>query len=531
MSIFRKSLVLVAIPLATQVLFLAMLVLIRAEQRSAQFWAVHANQVIAQAEACHRTVIECQTHMRGFVLTGLPAFAREYQATRALVPTEFARLRELVDDNKEQSARVDRMTAVSARFIAWMDENMHLQKAGRRHELDERIQSPNATRYVRDLRGQLDEFLRVEHGLEDRRATELTRSGQLQDAVLLTGAALAIAGSVALLVAFNRGIGRRLAVMTENTRSLAEGKVLAPQIPGGDELAQLDAMFHRMAETIRQKEQENELFVYSVSHDLRSPLVNLQGFSQELALVHEDLRALVKDSNLPAASKERAARLLDRDAAESIHYIRTAVTRLAGIIDSLLRLSRAGRVEYRWQHVDVAATVRRIVDALHDSLAKSGATVTVGELPPCWGDPTAIDQIFANLLANAVNYLDPSRPGRIEVGCAADAKGDVMGKTTEGMRVYHVRDNGLGIPEAQQAKVFVAFQRLHPEVGPGEGVGLALVRRVVERHAGLVWLESTPGVGTTFFVALPAEPRQNATIPLPAGPPNVTESSTPGAAG
>src|SRR5207244_5890411 len=124
--------------------------------------------------------------------------------------------------------------------------------------------------------------------------------------------------------------------------------------------------------------------------------------------------------------------------------------------------------------------------------------------PPAWADPTALDQIFANLIGNAVNYLDPARPGIIEIGAAGE------GVRVEGappaMPVYYVRDNGRGIAAEYQEKIFLAFQRLHPDAAPGEGVGLALVRRVVERHGGRIWLSSTPGTGTTFYVALPAPP-------------------------
>ena len=122
-------------------------------------------------------------------------------------------------------------------------------------------------------------------------------------------------------------------------------------------------------------------------------------------------------------------------------------------------------------------------------------------LPEACGDPTAIEQIFGNLLSNAVKYLDPARPGQIEIGDGAS----LPGETPAGLQRYYVKDNGLGIPEAYHARVFAAFNRLHAAAAPGEGIGLALVRRMVERHGGSIWLESAPGVGTTFFVTLPAQ--------------------------
>jgi signal transduction histidine kinase len=125
--------------------------------------------------------------------------------------------------------------------------------------------------------------------------------------------------------------------------------------------------------------------------------------------------------------------------------------------------------------------------------------VTAGPLPPAWGDADAVEQLFANLIINALHYLDPSRPGRIDIGCDEERGGT-------GLRAYYVRDNGQGVPERARAKLFVAFQRLHGEAAPGEGIGLALVRRIAERHGGRAWADSEEGVGSTFWASLPVGP-------------------------
>jgi len=260
---------------------------------------------------------------------------------------------------------------------------------------------------------------------------------------------------------------------------------------------------------LTQKNQENEMFVYSVSHDLRSPLVNLEGFSKELSMVCQDLRSLLEEDHLPPAVRDRGLSLLDSDMAEAIRFIQTGVERLSSIIDALLRLSRAGRVEYQSQHVEAKAVVARIVDSMRATIAERGATITVADLPPVWADPVAVEQIFANLIGNALNYLNPNRPGVIEVG-SDHAAVPAEGQGSLALQTYYVKDNGLGIPEAYQPKVFQAFQRLHPNVAKGEGIGLALVRRIVERHGGRIWLESSEGVGSTFWVTLPV-PRVNGT--------------------
>jgi PAS domain S-box-containing protein len=249
---------------------------------------------------------------------------------------------------------------------------------------------------------------------------------------------------------------------------------------------------------LMQKTEENEMFVYSVSHDLRSPLVNLEGFSQELQLAVKDLSKLLADPRIPSDIQDQAAEVLNSGVLESVSFIRTAVDRLGRIIDALLRLSRAGRVEYRLQVVDVHSVARRVVDSLRNTAAVKKAEVVLGALPPAWADPDAVEQILGNLIANALNYLDPARPGRVEIGCLTST-------AKPHTHTYFVRDNGVGIPAAYAAKLFQAFQRLHPDKASGEGIGLAIVRRVLERLGGTITVESKVGEGTTFSFTLPTD--------------------------
>ncbi len=255
---------------------------------------------------------------------------------------------------------------------------------------------------------------------------------------------------------------------------------------------------------LNHKNQEIEAFVYSVSHDLRSPLVNLEGFSHELGLVGEDLREIFEGSGLSQEARRRGLELLDEDMATSLHFIQAGVKRLSDIIDALLRLSRSGRVEYRWRHVDLGPIVEHVLDAMSNTLAERGTKVVVGDLPPTWGDSTQLERVFANLIGNALNYLDQERPGVIEVGCEGRESASDNGSET-GFHTYYVKDNGVGIPKQALEKVFQTFQRMHPEKAAGEGIGLTLVRRIVERHGGKVWVESAEGEGSTFFVRLPRD--------------------------
>jgi PAS domain S-box-containing protein len=255
-----------------------------------------------------------------------------------------------------------------------------------------------------------------------------------------------------------------------------------------------------LEETNRQlarKNEENETFVYSVSHDLRSPLVNLEGFSRELALSCDEVKRVLTDPAMPPKLRAKAEAILGQEVHESIGYIRAGVARLTGIIDALLRLSRVGRVQYEPRQTAVGLIVERVVQALRLTIDEKRATVAVGPLPDAWADPVAVEQVFGNLVGNALNYLSPNRPGQVEVGSAP---------AEPCVRTYFVRDNGVGIPAAHRTQLFQAFRRLHPGLAPGEGMGLVMVRRMLERLGGRVWFESVEGEGTTFYFTLPATP-------------------------
>jgi PAS domain S-box-containing protein len=248
-------------------------------------------------------------------------------------------------------------------------------------------------------------------------------------------------------------------------------------------------------EALQRRNEEVEAFVYTVSHDLRTPLVNLQGFSRELQLASDDLRSVLREAQLDEATRTRVDAILDEDIAGALRFIRASTSKFERLILALLGLSRSGRREFHEESLDVAAVVTTTLDELHNSVEGARAVVTVGPLPRAWGDATAVGQVFANLITNALQYLDPARPGRIEIGGASLAR----------QSHYWVRDNGLGIAESAKPRLFQVFQRFRPDRAPGEGMGLAIIKRIVDRHGGKVWAESSEGVGTTFHVTLPAD--------------------------
>lgn len=524
-TILEKGLLLIALPLIYQALFLGILLKRLHSHNDAQRLAVLTKDVLVHVDRVYRDVIEAQTAVRGYFLTSDDVFADAADRSIRSGRAEVQWLKNLVADSPEQQAQVNTIAARVEARLGWQQGVFEFFKQRRTPEALAQIGHLEGQALMDSVRDEIDSFRQMQEQLDQQRLETLRRSSVQQNWLLIGGLVVNVVIGAACVAYFSHNLSRRLDVLVQNTERLARGEQLVAPVPGHDEIRDLDRQFHEMAEELaraRQKErvfqealerrnseltevnreldqksQENEMFVYSVSHDLRSPLVNLQGFSKELGLIRDDLRRLA-DSEWSDASRDRLRAMVDRDIGESIHYIQTAVERLSRIIDALLRLSRAGRVEYRPEMVEMNAIVGRIVAAMRASITQRGAEVRVEKLPPVWGDPTALEQVFANLIGNAVNYLDPKRPGRIEVGCLP-AAGE-----REPMLTYFVKDNGLGISEPYLPKLFAVFQRLHAKAAPGEGIGLALVRRMVERHGGKVWVESKEGEGSTFFVSLPA---------------------------
>jgi signal transduction histidine kinase len=219
--------------------------------------------------------------------------------------------------------------------------------------------------------------------------------------------------------------------------------------------------------------QELEAFCYSVSHDLRSPLRSIDGFSQALL---EDMEGK-----------------LDAESAGHLARIRAATQRMAALIDDLLSLSRITRTDLVRKRVDLTAMARGICDELAAAQPGRRVSVAIDDGLEAVGDPRLLRQVLENLLGNAFKFTSKQPEARIEFRAQA----------AEGETVYLVRDNGAGFDPVYADRLFGVFQRLHAMHDfPGTGVGLAIVDRIVKRHGGRVWAESAVGRGATFYFTL-----------------------------
>jgi signal transduction histidine kinase len=275
--------------------------------------------------------------------------------------------------------------------------------------------------------------------------------------------------------------------ITEFPNKITDEKHSGPaEISRDDEIGDLQRAFRNMAIELSEKSyalhtsnadlatanKELESFAYSVSHDLRAPLRNIDGFSKILM------------DDFAEALPDKAKHYLKR--------VRNGTIRMSMLIDDILAFSRIGRADIDFKKIPCAAIVKSVLVNFSEEIERRGVTVTIGDLPEINCDPTLMQSLFLNLISNALKFTRNTEKAEITIGF-------------DGMRrLLFVRDNGLGFDMQYHERIFQIFQRLHlPEEYEGTGIGLAIVKRIAERHHGKIWAESELGRGATFFLDLP----------------------------
>jgi signal transduction histidine kinase len=261
------------------------------------------------------------------------------------------------------------------------------------------------------------------------------------------------------------------------------------------ELQRQVAISERHAAEVEQVNDDLKNFTYIVSHDLRAPLVNLKGFSGELRYAYDTIKPAIETAlpQLGEAQRQAVTTAYEKDGPEALEFIETSVTRMDRLIAALLELSRMGRRKLQPEQINMNQLVQDSLNVLSHEAAQDGVKVNVEPLPKVTADLTSMQQIMSNLLTNALIYLDSDRPGKVAVS----------GEKERDETVFHVRDNGIGIAQSEWDKIFVPFRRAGKPDVPGEGMGLAYVKALVQLHGGRIWFDSEPGVGTTFSFTIP----------------------------
>jgi signal transduction histidine kinase len=246
--------------------------------------------------------------------------------------------------------------------------------------------------------------------------------------------------------------------------------------------------------------EEIRSFAHIVSHDLRAPLVNLKGFSAELEMIMEELAPLFERcvKTLEEGERKRIEELFRKELPEALGFIGSSADRMDRLLNGILKLSRLGVRELKTEPVDTGELVRTVLRYIAHQIEERNTSVTIGELPEVMADRSAMEQVFGNLIDNAVKFLSADRPGIIEISA----------ESTPEATVFHIIDNGRGISENEIEKIFDIFRRAGRQDIPGEGVGLAYVKALVRKHGGRIWCTSQPGCGSTFSFSIPRLPEQ-----------------------
>jgi signal transduction histidine kinase len=253
------------------------------------------------------------------------------------------------------------------------------------------------------------------------------------------------------------------------------------------EVSKLNMALEQRNEDLLAANSDLEAFSHSVSHDLRMPLRHIQAY---VSMIEES--ALAK---------------LNADEQRRLKGVREAAQRMSQLIDDLLAFSRIGRTAMRKAPVDLNALVQAVITELQPEIKSRKVEWTLQQLPYTSGDRALLHQVFLNLLANAVKYTRTRAEARIQVFAVEQDDEIIVG----------VKDNGVGFDPAYSDKLFGVFQRLHSATDfEGTGVGLANVRRIVQRHGGRTWAESVPDEGATFYFSLPAPGKAECAMPAPA---------------
>lgn len=257
---------------------------------------------------------------------------------------------------------------------------------------------------------------------------------------------------------------------------------------------QIEHERQQLLKTLETKNKELQSIVYVASHDLRSPLVNIQGFAGELSGQCAMLKKLLDHETVPDQIRKDVQKYIDHEIPESLEFICAGTYKMEMLIDGLLHVSRVGSAVLVIRPLNMNKLIRIVVEALQFQLQEKSVSIQVQQLPDCKGDLVQINQVFSNLVDNAIKYMDPARPGSITVS----------GRITNRRSIYCVEDNGVGIVPEHQNKIFELFHRLEPGGdASGEGLGLTIVSRILERNNGTITVESQQDKGSKFFVSLP----------------------------
>jgi signal transduction histidine kinase len=441
--------------------------------------AITAHALEAKLVSLLLNLRRAESSQRGYLVSGDTQFLLTHGPAMDAMLTALAEIEAALANNSVQR---EAFALLKPQVIAELEE---LRETIRRYETGDPagavalFKAGAGHRYMENISAIVE---RMQEEGERQLALESAQLQQTTRIVLaaeLSGAALIVA--VALMsLSLSRRLMRDMQMAQQELR---------------DNNAALESTIAERTRYLLDSNNEIQSFASIVSHDLRSPLVNIMGFTSELETfrkkMFERLAALRAQARGLDADNEDAA--LGGEFDEAVEFIKGSIAKMDRLINAILVISREGGRNLRAEPVDMTALVRAVADGYMHRTVEIGAEIIVEPLPAMTIDRLAIEQVFSNLLDNAVKFLRTDVPGRIHV----------KGREMPFKVVYEIRDNGRGIDPEDAERVFELFRRSGTHDRQGEGIGLAHVRALVRRLGGSIRLASEPGQGSTFTVTLP----------------------------
>ncbi|KRB83032.1 hypothetical protein ASE00_13680 [Sphingomonas sp. Root710] len=419
---------------------------------------------------------EMRSARRGFML-GLPGDSgAKYPDAAKRLFDGIAKVAALTTDNPHQQVRVARLSAMAGTLDQLFRASMSPSRA--RSEVSER-ERQQLTGKVSALA--MEMLVEERALLVERDASRSFLQNLFYGVLVLAGVLLAVVGVGSIWV-IRRYTGD-LQASRDQLRALNQD---------------LEGAVAERTVDLQRANDEIQRFAYIVSHDLRSPLVNVMGFTAELDAAIAPLDAMIArvESEAPALVDEESRLAVREDLPEAIGFIRGSTQKMDRLINAILRLSRQGRRTISIERIDLDQLANGVIDALRHQIDERGITVTVAsEMPAITSDRLSVEQILSNLVENAIKYLKPGRPGQIKISARAE----------HGRVMIDIADNGRGIEKRDHERIFDLFRRSGIQDQPGEGIGLAHVRALAYRLGGTISVDSELDAGATFTLNLPAE--------------------------
>jgi signal transduction histidine kinase len=428
---------------------------------------------------------------RGYLFTYGPQFLADHEAAVASIVPALDHLAQLTSDNPVQIANIRKLRPAIEQRLSQFAQEMDFVKRSQQANAAELMREAATGNTSTSIRDAATAMLAEENRLFAQRTEKADRTQVLASSVTIAGSSCVIA--LAALAIF---LVRRSA----RARDEAEAQLR-------DNNLNLESTVQERTSDLREANEEIQRFAYIVSHDLRSPLVNIMGFTSELEELRGDIFKRIATLGrgasatlVPDNASDDAEPALDgpdkqmsQDFTEALDFIKSSIGKMDRLISAILNLTREGRREFQPVPIDTRELIEGIVSTVAHQASEANAQIRIEPLPDIVSDRLALEQIFSNLIDNALKYLKPGVPGDITV----------RGRTKLGFAIFEIADNGRGIDPKDHQRIFDLFRRAGPQDRPGQGIGLAHVRALVRRLGGTMSVASELRSGSTFTITLP----------------------------